>query len=133
MTNENCIFCKIVKNEIPSKKIHEDEKFLAFLDINPTAKGHALVIPKSHYETFLEMPENEVKELFALSQKLAKNLKEKLSAKYVFLLVMGVDVPHTHVHLIPAYEGAIEPFAVQLGPDIECDFDAVLAQITGGE
>jgi diadenosine tetraphosphate (Ap4A) HIT family hydrolase len=79
------------------------------------------------------MPENEVKELFALSQKLAKNLKEKLSAKYVFLLVMGVDVPHTHVHLIPAYEGAIEPFAVQLGPDIECDFDAVLAQITGGE
>ncbi|MDP7282587.1 MAG: hypothetical protein QF475_03055 [Candidatus Undinarchaeales archaeon] len=46
---------------------------------------------------------------------------------------MGVDVPHTHVHLIPAYEGAIEPFAVQLGPDIECDFDAVLAQITGGE
>ncbi len=133
MENQECIFCKIAKNEIPSKKIHEDEKFLAFLDIRPAAKGHALVIPKSHYETFLDMPENEVKELFGLSQKLAKSLKEKLSAKYVFLLVMGEEVPHTHVHLIPSYEDTEDPFPIQLGSKIDCDLDAVLAEIKGDE
>jgi len=129
--NQDCIFCKIAKGEIPSKKVHEDEKFLAFLDISPKAKGHALVIPKSHYETFLDMPSEEAKEMFAVVQNLGKKLKEKLSAKFVFLLVMGVDVPHTHVHLIPSYEGATEPYSVQLGPNIETNLDAVLAEING--
>lgn len=132
MQDENCIFCKIAKGEIPSKKVHEDEKFFAFLDISPKAKGHALVIPKNHYETFLDMPSEEVKEMFAVVQKLGKKLKEKLSAKFIFLLVMGVDVPHTHIHLIPSYEDAVEPFAVQLGPDVKVDLDAVLAEIKGG-
>jgi len=133
MENQECIFCKIAKNEIPSKKIHEDEKFLAFLDINPKAKGHALVISKNHTKTFLEMPDEDIKNLISLSQKLAKNLKEKLNAKFVFLLVMGVDVPHTHVHLIPSYEDDVEPYAIQLGPTVECDLDAVLAQIKGDQ
>ncbi|MFH1450585.1 MAG: HIT domain-containing protein [archaeon] len=133
MQDQNCIFCKIAKNEIPSKKVYEDEKFVAFLDISPKSKGHALVIPKDHYESFLEMPGELEKEMFALAQKLGRKLKEKLSAKYVFLLVMGVDVPHTHVHLIPSYEGDSEPYAVQLGPSKKFDLDAVLSELIGGE
>lgn len=132
MQDQNCIFCGIAKNRIPSKKVHEDEKHLAFLDINPKSKGHTLVIPKKHYATFLDIPESEAKNLFALAQKVAKKLKENLGAKHVFLLVMGIDFPHTHVHLIPSYEGDSEPFAVQLGPSKKLDLDAVLAEINKG-
>jgi diadenosine tetraphosphate (Ap4A) HIT family hydrolase len=74
------------------------------------------------------MPESEEKELFAVAQKLGKQLKEKLNAKHIFLLVMGTDVPHTHVHLIPSYEGA-ELDAIKLGDNVETDLDAVLAEI----
>ena len=103
MEPQTCIFCKIIKKEIPSRVVYEDKDHLAFLDINPYTKGHTLVIPKKHFATFLDLPANENKELFALAQKLAKTLKNSLKPQMVFLSVFGDLVAHTHVHLIPYY------------------------------
>jgi len=123
--NNECIFCKIAAGEIPAKKVYEDDSFIAFLDIRPSSKGHTLLIPKKHYETFLDMPVEEEKELFAKVQELGKKLKEKLSAQLIFLLVMGEEVPHTHIHLIPFYD----TMPIGLTGKDETDLDEVLKQI----
>jgi histidine triad (HIT) family protein len=98
---ENCIFCKIGRGEIPAKKTYEDEKVLAFLDINPKAPGHTLLIPKAHYEWFQELPDDLSDHLFRVSKRLATELKASYGADYVHLSIVGKDVPHVHVHLIP--------------------------------
>lgn len=98
---ENCIFCKIVKGEIPSEKVFEDDNFLAFLDISPKAPGHTLLIPKEHYPWFIDMPDELSEKLFRNAKKIATDLKEKYNADYVRLGIVGTDVPHTHIHLIP--------------------------------
>ncbi len=98
---ENCIFCKIVRGEIPCEKTFEDENFLAFLDIHPKAPGHTLLIPKEHHTWFTDIPEELSQELFRNARKLSIELKEKYEADYVRLGIVGTDVPHTHVHLIP--------------------------------
>ena len=103
MENQICIFCRIVKKETPSKLVYEDKDHIAFLDINPYTKGHTLIIPKKHYETFLDLPAHENKELFALAQKLGKTLKNALKPQLVFLSVFGDLVAHAHVHVIPYY------------------------------
>ena len=100
---ESCIFCKIVKGEVPCAKIHEDEKFLAFLDINPVNHGHLLIIPKVHVEWMQEADDETVAEIFKLSKKLMLAMKKGLQCDYVMLSVVGTDVPHFHVHLIPRY------------------------------
>lgn len=123
--NQDCIFCKIIAGEIPAKKIFEDEAHLAFLDIRPASKGHTLVIPKKHYSNFLELPESENQELFKVVQNLGKTLKEKLGAELIFLLTMGEEVPHTHIHLIPYYG----TMPVGLTGKDETDLDEVLKQI----
>ena len=126
METPNCIFCKIGKKEIPSKVVYEDSAHIAFLDIRPYTKGHTLVIPKKHYVQFLELPKKEVSELFALAQEIGKKLKAALGAELIFLSVMGEEVPHTHVHLIPYY-GEM-PFARRLEPPDE-DLNKVLKEI----
>jgi histidine triad (HIT) family protein len=97
----DCIFCKIIKGEIPSYKIYEDESFVSFLDINPVSKGHALIIPKNHIEWMHEAEDNLIKEIFVLTKKMMLNIKENLQCDYVQVSVVGKDVPHFHVHLIP--------------------------------
>jgi histidine triad (HIT) family protein len=97
----DCIFCKIVKGEIPSNKVFEDDEFLAFLDIHPKALGHTLLIPKSHYPWFTDVPEDLSDKLFRNAHKISKDLKEKYQADYVRLGIVGTDVAHTHIHLIP--------------------------------
>ena len=104
-----CIFCEIVKGNIPSAKVYEDEDFLAFLDISQTTKGHTLVVPKKHYDNILEMPEEEYAGLMKTAQKLAVQLKDRLHATGLNLLVntgesAGQSVRHAHVHLIPRYD-----------------------------
>ncbi len=126
METPNCIFCKIIKKEIPAKVVYEDNAHIAFLDIRPYTKGHTLVIPKKHYVQFLELPKAEVSALFALAQEIGKNLKNSLGAQLIFLSVMGEEVPHTHVHLIPYY-GEM-PFARRGEPPDE-DLDKVLKEI----
>ena len=123
---ENCIFCKIGKKEIPAKVIYEDKGHIAFLDIRPYTRGHALVIPKKHYANFLDLPKNEVTELFGLAQEIGKKLKAAFGAQLIFLSVMGEEVPHTHVHLIPYY-GEM-PFERRTDPSSE-DLDGVLSEI----
>jgi histidine triad (HIT) family protein len=101
MNNPDCIFCKIVKNEIPATIVHEDDISLSFLDINPVAEGHVLVIPKDHHENILSTPDNLVKELFLKAKKLMPAVKEGSDSEYVAISVVGTDVPHFHIHLIP--------------------------------
>lgn len=97
----DCIFCKIIKGEIPSYKIYEDESFISFLDINPVSKGHALIIPKNHIEWMQEAEDSLISKVFILAKKIMLTIKEKLPCDYVQVSVVGKDVPHFHVHLIP--------------------------------
>lgn len=98
---ENCIFCKIASGEIPAEKTHEDEHVIAFLDIHPKAPGHTLLIPKNHYPWFYELPDDLSDHLFRTAKLLARELKNVHEADYIQVSIVGTDVPHTHVHLIP--------------------------------
>jgi len=98
---ENCIFCKIAAHEIPSTIVYEDDQLIAFADIHPVAPGHTLLIPKAHYEWFYEVPDDISAQWFTAAKKLAQELKEKNNVDYVRLSIVGKDVPHAHMHLIP--------------------------------
>jgi len=98
---ENCIFCKIAAGEIPAQKTYEDEHVIAFLDIHPKAPGHTLLIPKEHHRWFYDMPDDLSAALFSAAKKVALQLKEEHQASFVRLGIVGTDVPHVHVHLIP--------------------------------
>ena len=97
------IFIKIVKGEIPCAKIYEDEKFLAFLDINPVSRGHTLLIPKEEYKQMTDMPNELLGEIFVIAKKLMIKIKESMKCDFVQLSVVGIDIPHFHIHLIPRY------------------------------
>ena len=102
---ENCIFCKIVKGDIPCVKIWENEKYLAFLDLNPVNPGHTLLIPKKHTDYIFDLEDNEYQELMLQGKRLAKILKDNLNPKRVGLVVEGFAIPHVHIHLIPINNG----------------------------
>lgn len=95
------LFTKIVKGEIPSYKIAEDERFYAFLDINPLAKGHTLVIPKVETDYIFDLDEETIKGLFAFARKVAIGIKKIIECEKIGIAVVGLEVPHAHVHLIP--------------------------------
>lgn len=103
MSNKNCVFCKIIKNEIPSNKVFENKKFLVFFDIKPVNHGHLLIIPKKHIVWMQEVDPKTISEIFILSHKMMKPLKNSLKCDYVQLSVVGTEVPHFHIHLIPRY------------------------------
>ena len=109
MKEDNCIFCKIVSGEIPSVKIYEDEDVLAFLDISQTTKGHTLVIPKMHYDTFLSTPKDLMHKVYNVAQTIGQSQIRNLHAKGVNILsncyaAAGQTVMHFHVHVIPRYK-----------------------------
>lgn len=106
---ENCIFCKIVRNEIPTNKTYENEFVAAFPDIKPVAPGHLLVVPKEHHQWFWEVPPELAQEWFSATQFLALKLKEDTGADYVQLSIVGKDVPHAHIHLIPRKSDSFSP------------------------
>ena len=95
------IFTKIIKGEIPSYKVAENEDFFAFLDINPNAKGHTLVVPKKEVNKLFDLDEGTYTELMAFSRKIALALEKTVPCKRVGVSVIGLEVPHVHVHLIP--------------------------------
>jgi len=101
MYSENCIFCKIAKGEIPCVKIWEDEKHLAFLDVNPMSPGHTLIMPKNHTDYLFDIEDNEYSELMLKAKEIAVKLKSKLNPKRVCVIVEGFLIPHAHIHLIP--------------------------------
>lgn len=101
--SEKTIFKKIIDEEIPASKVYENESVVAFLDISPVSFGHTLVIPKKEYVWIQDMPDDELATLFIEAKKVLKGIKQALSCDYVQISVVGKDVPHVHVHLIPRY------------------------------
>ena len=95
------IFTKIVNGEIPSYKVAEDERFYAFLDINPLVKGHTLVIPKKEVDYLFDIEDKDFKDLFLFAKKVAVALKKVIPCEKIGVAVIGLEVPHTHIHLIP--------------------------------
>lgn len=98
------IFTKIINNEIPAYKIAEDEKFLAFLDVSPNAKGHTLCIPKQEINKIFDMDQNSYLELMQFSRRIAVALEKAIDCKRIGMAIIGLEVAHVHVHLIPLNE-----------------------------
>jgi histidine triad (HIT) family protein len=105
----DCIFCKIVKGEIPAYKVYEDDKVYAFLDINPLSKGHTLVLPKEHYVNVLDTP----KELYGYMSEIVKKIAQKIEDEYEPEGILinqnngrkaGQEIDHVHIHIKPIYE-----------------------------
>jgi len=98
---QDSIFTKIIKGEIPCHKIYEDDKTLAFLDIHPVSEGHVLVVPKRQVEFLWDLADEDYDAVMHTTKKLAAHLRVALGVPYVGVKVVGVDVPHAHVHLVP--------------------------------
>lgn len=108
MSDSECVFCKIVKGDLPCDKIYEDSKFLAFLDVNPANKGHTLVIPKEHFSTILDMNNKLLSEIMLLIKKLSGPVMKAVGAKGFNIFVnnfeaAGQIVPHVHFHIVPRF------------------------------
>lgn len=95
------IFTKIVRGEIPSYKIAETENYYAFLDINPLAKGHTLVIPKQETDYLFDIDDELYKGLFGFAKKVAHAIEKEINCKRIGVAVLGLEVPHAHIHLVP--------------------------------
>ncbi|MHA1341238.1 MAG: HIT family protein [Promethearchaeota archaeon] len=109
MLQDDCIFCNIIKGKIPCSKIFEDENVLAFLDINPLAKGHTLVVPKYHFQTLIDFPEEKIEIFFKNLKKIATKISEKLEADGFNIIqnnfkAAGQEIDHFHVHIIPRWK-----------------------------
>lgn len=108
---KDCIFCKIVKGEIPSTKVYEDADFIAFLDIQPQSKGHTLIVPKLHYANLYELPDELAAKVLPLAKKLSLRLNEKFKPQGLNAMqnngeIAGQTVMHYHLHLVPRYTKA---------------------------
>lgn len=95
------IFSKIVKGEIPCHRLAENEDFLAFLDVNPLAKGHGLVIPKKEVDYIFDLEDDILGRMHVFSKKVAKGIEEVIPCERIGVVVLGLEVPHAHIHLIP--------------------------------
>ena len=95
------IFIKIIAGEIPSYKVAENEQFYAFLDINPLVKGHTLVIPKREVDYFYDLEDDELAEMIVFAKQIAKKIQATTQCKKVATVVLGLEVPHAHIHLVP--------------------------------
>ena len=116
----DCIFCKIIKGEIPSKVLYEDELVKVIMDVNPTVNGHALIIPKKHYTDYLELDQDIITHIWDVAKKMGPSIMDKLKAKSLTLLVnFGDDqqVKHFHMHLLPNF-GTMEPKATKTSEEI---------------
>lgn len=124
------IFTKIIKGEIPCYKIAEDEHFFAFLDINPNSEGHTLCIPKKEVDKILDLDEHTYSGLMAFSRKVGKAIEKAIPCERIGITVIGLEVPHAHVHLIPLHsmKNATFQHKVQLEPE---DFESIAQKIRG--
>jgi histidine triad (HIT) family protein len=136
MADPDCLFCKIVAGEIPSTRVDEDERTVAFMDINPATKGHLLVVPREHSSDLLEVPGEDLDAVMRMAQKLAKRVTERLDADGVNLLnscgpAAWQTVFHFHVHVIPRYD--TDPLRLPWvpAPGDRDEIAAAAAQLTG--
>ena len=114
------IFTRIVRGEIPSYKVAEDERFFAFLDINPLTKGHTLVVPKQETDYLFDLDDRTLADMIVFAKRIARKLKEKIECKRVAVVVLGLEVPHAHIHLIPIQDEKDVDFRkdkLKLSPD----------------
>ncbi len=102
---EPSIFTRIINGEIPCYKIYEDEKVIAFLDMHPVMEGHTLVVPKKQIDHIWDLEDDDYEYLWATAKKIAIHIREVIGSPRVGVVVEGFGVPHTHIHLIPIYEG----------------------------
>ncbi len=123
------IFTKIIQGEIPSYKIAENKDFFAFLDINPNAKGHTLVVPKKEENKLFDLDESSYLDLMRFSYRVAKAIEKVVPCERVGLTVIGLEVPHVHVHLIPLRSMADATFG-QKQKLTNAEFKAIAAEIS---
>ena len=114
---QSCIFCRIIGGEEMVSVVYEDDRAIAFLDVQPVSQGHTLVVSKEHYETLFDVPEDLLTHCMAVAKRIAPGLRRAVGAQAINVFSAngkagGQDVPHFHMHLIPIREG--EPFALQL-------------------
>ncbi|MFC5971549.1 HIT family protein [Halomarina salina] len=107
--SDDCIFCSIVAGDVPSRTVHEGEHTFAFLDVNPLVRGHTLVIPKEHYETVAEMPDDVRDAVFTAAGELTPAVEEAVDADATTIgmnngAASGQEVPHAHVHVVPRFD-----------------------------
>jgi histidine triad (HIT) family protein len=133
--DKDCLFCKIISGQIPSKKVFENEEVFAFLDIFPIASGHTVVVPKNHCMNLLDFPENEISPFFSALKQIAGMLKNKLGADGFNIIqnnfpAAGQVIPHYHYHIIPRREGdnAIH-FKQKAAKEEDSVLDAILAKL----
>jgi histidine triad (HIT) family protein len=125
---QDSIFTKIIRGEIPSHKVYEDNKTLAFLDIHPIQPGHTLVIPKQQVEFLWDLTDEDYVALMATSKRVALHLRQVLKKPFVGVQVIGIDVPHAHLHLIPF--STVEEFRHHPDMDAEADHSALSGMAT---
>lgn len=101
--SDNCLFCRIARREIPAHVVHEDERLLAFLDIQPVRPGHTLIIPKQHYPYYEDMPADLAGHILNLGQKLGRHMKRLYGVDRVGFAFTGIHVAHAHAHVIPMH------------------------------
>ncbi len=129
-----CVFCKIINNEIPSKKVYEDESVLAILDLSQLTYGHTLVMPKAHYATLLDCPKEIQEKLITVTTSLASKIKTNLNASGVNIVnnsgeAAGQTVMHTHIHIIPRYESDEFGFK-EVNHEGKYNLDEILSKIS---
>jgi len=126
----DCLFCKIINGDIPSKTIYEDELFKVFLDINPSTNGDMLIVPKKHYENIYDLDENLVPEIHKLIKVLYNMIKEKLGAEGLTIVQnneYGQEIKHYHVHVTPRYTN--DKVSTNKNTDMLVGFDEVFDQL----
>jgi histidine triad (HIT) family protein len=124
---EDSLFTKIIKGEIPCYKVYEDDKTLAFLDIHPVARGHVLVIPKVQVEFVWDLAAEDHAALMASVQKVGRRLREVIATPYVGQSVVGTDIPHAHVHVVPFHQPAELKRTLEPAVENEVNHDALVA------
>ena len=132
----DCIFCKLANGEIPTRTVYEDEKFRVIMDAAPATRGHSLILPKSHYASIFEMPEDLAADAMRLAKKMAAHMTEKLGCDGFNLVqnngeAAGQTVFHFHLHLIPRYEAANDKNIANWShlELSDSEFDEILAKI----
>jgi len=125
------IFSRIAKGEIPCYKIAEDDRFFAFLDINPVAKGHTLVIPKQETDYIFDLDDDNIAAMMVFAKKVAKAIRKAVPCKRIAVAVIGLEVPHAHIHLIPITQEGDMDFKKEHAHLTEQEFQEVQKQIVG--
>lgn len=135
MRDENCIFCKILADEIPSSVVYEDDDFRAILDVNPAARGHVIILPKNHAANIFELPDEDASKILIVAKKIATAMKKTYQCDGVNILqnngeASGQTVFHLHVHVIPRFEGDTDHINIGWKPgETPADLADIAAEI----